>query len=364
MTEWQTRFKPSVAELRTWTSCYQSAGNTGVLCKFVPGLDLDVTLLEAAEALEALVREHFEEHGHVLVRIGKPPKRLIPLRTDEPFEKLSRIFTAPDGSVQRLEILSDGQQFVCSGVHPDTKHPYTWHGGNLLTVKREDLPYARREDCEAFLTEATKLLTAEFEFVEQSPPQPNGDARRHERVNSRWGELNERALANLDKWVPKLFPTAKRTRNGGYRVKSADLGRGREEDLSLTLKGIKYFGDADMGDPRQGRRTPLDVVMEWCHLEFAAAAQWLEDALGEAPHAAPNEEAAPEPDNQGAASRFNATRFENIRLNTAPAYLVKGIIPRDGLAIVYGPPKCGKSFWVFDLMMHVALGLCYRGRCR
>lgn len=108
MTEWQTRFKPSVAELRTWTSCYHSAGNTGILCKFVPGLDLDGTLLEAAEALEALVREHFEEHGHILVRIGKPPKRLIPLRTDEPFEKLSRIFTAPDGSVQRLEILSDG----------------------------------------------------------------------------------------------------------------------------------------------------------------------------------------------------------------------------------------------------------------
>jgi AAA domain len=30
--------------------------------------------------------------------------------------------------------------------------------------------------------------------------------------------------------------------------------------------------------------------------------------------------------------------------------------------VVWGPPKCGKSFWVFDVMMHVALGWPYRCR--
>src|SRR6185503_8603503 len=30
--------------------------------------------------------------------------------------------------------------------------------------------------------------------------------------------------------------------------------------------------------------------------------------------------------------------------------------------IIWGPPKCGKSFWVFDLVMHVALSWNYRGR--
>ena len=33
-----------------------------------------------------------------------------------------------------------------------------------------------------------------------------------------------------------------------------------------------------------------------------------------------------------------------------------------GSVVVWGPPKCGKSFWTFDLMMHVALGWEYRGR--
>jgi RecA-family ATPase len=42
--------------------------------------------------------------------------------------------------------------------------------------------------------------------------------------------------------------------------------------------------------------------------------------------------------------------------------LVKGIIPREGLIVAWGPPKCGKSFWIFDLAMHVALGWQYRDR--
>ena len=33
-----------------------------------------------------------------------------------------------------------------------------------------------------------------------------------------------------------------------------------------------------------------------------------------------------------------------------------------GLVLVWGPPKCGKSFWVFDAAMHIALGTEYRGR--
>ena len=58
--------------------------------------------------------------------------------------------------------------------------------------------------------------------------------------------------------------------------------------------------------------------------------------------------------------QFKLTPFENIRFDPAPPYVVKGIVPRNGLVTVWGPPKCGKSFWTFDLAMHVALGWAYR----
>jgi AAA domain len=60
-------------------------------------------------------------------------------------------------------------------------------------------------------------------------------------------------------------------------------------------------------------------------------------------------------------SRLTLRAFEDIHMNTAANYLVKGVIPRAGLAIAWGPPKCGKSFWTFDLVMHIALGREYRG---
>jgi len=60
--------------------------------------------------------------------------------------------------------------------------------------------------------------------------------------------------------------------------------------------------------------------------------------------------------------RFTLTQFGAIHRNTDTPYLVKEIIPSGGLTVVWGSPKCGKSFWAFDISMHIALGLEYRGK--
>ena len=60
--------------------------------------------------------------------------------------------------------------------------------------------------------------------------------------------------------------------------------------------------------------------------------------------------------------RFQLTRFKDVLLHTSATYLVKGLLPSAGLVVVWGEPKCGKSFWTFDLLIHVALGWEYRGQ--
>jgi hypothetical protein len=60
--------------------------------------------------------------------------------------------------------------------------------------------------------------------------------------------------------------------------------------------------------------------------------------------------------------RIRLVAFDDIQLGTQRRYLVKGLIPRVGLTVVWGPPKSGKSFWTFDVVMHVALDREYRGR--
>ena len=60
--------------------------------------------------------------------------------------------------------------------------------------------------------------------------------------------------------------------------------------------------------------------------------------------------------------RIKLLPFDQITLDCQRRYLVKGLIPRTGLTVIWGAPKSGKSFWTFDVLMHVALGWDYRGR--
>lgn len=60
-------------------------------------------------------------------------------------------------------------------------------------------------------------------------------------------------------------------------------------------------------------------------------------------------------------SRFKLTAFDHVLTSSRVRYLVQGLLPRTGTVVIWGPPKCGKSFWLFDVLMHVALGWEYRG---
>jgi hypothetical protein len=61
--------------------------------------------------------------------------------------------------------------------------------------------------------------------------------------------------------------------------------------------------------------------------------------------------------------KFTLIAFRDIKLDTDRRdYLVKGLLPSNGLIIIWGPPKCGKSFWTTDLGLHISLGWKYRGR--
>jgi putative DNA primase/helicase len=184
MDKWQEKFNATDDEIRLWPKTWHYARNTGVLAKFTPGLDNDITDEDAAEAMEYLAREHFG-HGKITLRIGLWPKRLIPLQTNEPFAKLRRVFRAPDGTEHKIEILGDGQQWIAFGEHPDTKMPYRWtHGEPGNDFAREDLPCVRLADVVQYLDAAETLLIDQHGFTlvtglsEQNGGEPHGAGRR------------------------------------------------------------------------------------------------------------------------------------------------------------------------------------------
>jgi hypothetical protein len=124
-------------------------------------------------------------------------------------------------------------------------------------------------------------------------------------------------------------------------------GLGEGEDVSDWL-------DAD---PRRGASELADVCFD--------APLWKPSSTPE-PELKPastndNEKNEPLPSSKSLVA-FPLVAFANVSFDNEIAYLVQGLLPRTGLALVWGPKKCGKSFWIMDLALHVALGWQYRGR--
>jgi hypothetical protein len=441
MEKWQEKFSCTNDEIRLWPKLWHFAHNTGTLAKFTPGLDIDIKVPEAADAIEALAREFFEEHGDICVRFGEPPKRLVPLRTDEPFKKLRREFIPPNGLTPgekppAIEVLGDGQHYVVDGQHPVTHKPYRWHGSELADIKRDELPYVRREDAERLLEAATKLLVEEFGFtlVDESIKAGNGGDP-HEIGEEPQAEVARIAAAlavipnneDWDGWNAIGMATWRATGGSAEGLAAFDAfsKRSPKYDAGTTAKKwaayfksppkhigagtIFYLADqADSGWRRAWQRSQNGVpthVWHSAHLDFPCTptGERHHDKAGRVyarvttpdgssnfvpedelePVAQPASQPQPPPQTpppqtsppqtpppQASTAtqtttpkprRFAGKLLENVTMATAANYLIKGILPRTGLGVVWGPPKCGKSFWTFDLVMHIARGQKYRG---
>ncbi|XCN72850.1 MAG: bifunctional DNA primase/polymerase [Candidatus Electrothrix aestuarii] len=82
--------------------------------------------------------------GSLLCRVGQPPKTLIPVSCEGVEKKFtSNKWVDQNGTINQIEILSHGQQFVAFGIHPGTGKPYEWDGDllahSLPTIRRSDL---------------------------------------------------------------------------------------------------------------------------------------------------------------------------------------------------------------------------------
>jgi Protein of unknown function (DUF3631)/RepB DNA-primase N-terminal domain len=258
-------------------------------------------------------------------------------RTAENIKNVRALFVDLDGSPLD-PVLAEGAlpPHIITETSPGRWHAYWRVGGFMLEVYREDftplqksiaarfggdpmvhdlprvmrLPGFVHFKGEPFLSRIVQInsipeyrgpaVHAAFPLLAEDEPGSAWTASEQSIKALRWGELNERALKveNLPRWVPQIFPTAMRTRHGGYRVASAALGRGFEEDLSIDPRGIKFFGIADMGDTRQGRRTAVELVAEFQQVEAPQAADWLEKTLGGNGHDSGSSPPPPEPEPQ------------------------------------------------------------------
>ena len=194
LAEWESLTNVTREQIEMWDKTWPDSTNTGALTRTMPVLDLDILNEEAARACEDFVHERYEDAGHFLSRIGLPPKRAIPFRTEEPFKKFVVNLIAPnakaDAKPEKIEFLADGEQVVVDGIHPDTGKPYHWHGGELGEVRHEDLPYIREAEAQTLVNDLVELLSRDHGY-KRAPGRPSkGNGKTNARAaESDWSYL-------------------------------------------------------------------------------------------------------------------------------------------------------------------------------
>jgi hypothetical protein len=325
MKGWSDKLNVTDDEIGLWTNMYHFATNTGLICKFTPTMDIDILNPEAAKAAESIVRDYYEERGDILVRFGLSPKRAIPFRTDTPFKIIKVPLIAPDGSEgQKIELLADGQQFIAFGIHPDTRKPYGWFGNTPLQTPHQNLPHIHEQGAATLVNTIVDLLVSEHQYSrvpERPKEKPNGQ----NGGTADWNYLIEAIRAGRDLHQNTMLLAAKLIASG--------MNEGAVRNVVRSAL--------------EGSQAPHDD--RW-HARYDDVPRLVAGIVAKR-HAA-----------QQPPPAFQLIRFRDLRPGLTRNYLVKGVIPRVGIVIVWGPPKCGKSFWTFDLVMHVALGWPYRTR--
>lgn len=265
------------ADLAHWAAMGAGVGiKTGEIGDGHSLLLIDADTIDVDRA--AVIKKELEARlGPLPVRIGREPKAGYLVRVPGTFKYTRILFGSKDehGGVERVEILSDGKQFVADGIHPKTMKPYAWPQG---VPELAAVPIVQPEALLALL-EALRPLLPEARGVEVSGER----AADQDRLRGD-PELVAKAVRATPN-TTDLFPDRNAMVKYGAAIRAAlpgDDGLARE----LFLEWAERWEDPPLAepDPRWPDRPlvldsndPEWVAAEWDRIRapFSVGAGWV-----------------------------------------------------------------------------------------
>ncbi len=350
---------------------FKDAALVGILHTNVLALDVDVY---DADLSREIVDEAFRRWPDALERIGRAPKSAIFLRMEEPGFKVKNTVKAEhitdDGEVleAQVEVRSVSRQIVAYGKHPDTGSVYTWPRGELWATPRMDLPEATEDEIRAFRDWCDRRIREWAGLPDDNVVNLDDHPKRRDDTPPSEGAFLE-ALSyvpsdcSYDDWLRGLMAI-----HDFYAGSGDGLARAHEWSSSYAHYSRREV-DQKWRSFEVGKGTTHKTVFHMARLNGA-------DLSEIAKRHAPERKSAPDID----LSDFKAAPATTIRPGTSEArttplewfediepaltdtYLIKNLISADTLSAVYGPSNSGKTFFVMDLLFHIAAGQQWRRR--
>lgn len=222
-------------------------------------IDADTTDAALADTIRDRVIEHF---GQLPCRIGNAPKALYLCRVTEdvPYKRV-------EFGAERVELLTDGRQFVAWGTHPKTRRGYKW---TAPLVPFDSLPTFTPAQIDAFMADLRKTLPGASEIKTEGGAEApaNQDTLAGDPAHI---ERAVRATPNTS----AQFGSREDFIHYGYAIK-ASLPNDPELAFDLFADWCARWAD--------GENDPDVVRAEWARMKppFRRGAQWLYDIAEQA----------------------------------------------------------------------------------
>lgn len=295
------------------------------------------------------------------IRVGQYPKAGYVVMTDPDFKYTRIEFGERDDRgnlADRVEILSEGRQFVAHGIHPRTRKPYEWPKG---IPPLNSLPFISGSDLLAFLDELRPLLPAASPVIKEGAANNDVDQRTLK------GDLDTiRKAVRATPNSSANFASRESYRDYGYAIKAA-LPDNAQEAFDLFAEWCSRWEDgtndhdvveADwrrMKPPfKRGASYIYELAEKYSHGQFTSAEVWF-DPL-------PDEEENPFAQIELNASKeqtdtYKLLTIEDIANRPPPKWLIERHIPEKSVGFLYSEPGIGKSFLALDVGLSIAYGL-------
>jgi hypothetical protein len=331
-------------QINAWEDKYTNATNTGILTRVTPAIDIDV--------LDPIIADELQELAERLIgispaRVGQAPKRALLYRTDLPFDKLATpIYISPDGRQHKIEVLCRGQQIVVRGIHPGTQAEYTWRGAEPGPDLRHDaLPQLSLEKATEFIAAAGQCMSAHG-WTPKKKTNGAGDSP-HYAVKP--ASERERAYAQvaLDGCADELAQAAPGERNNTLNKKAFRLG---------TIAARGWLSPEEVFDA-------LLAAADACGLNQDDGERLTNETIRsglESGRKFPHPDLSPIP---GRASSVSSSwRYHTGEAPTPPRWLIKGILPENGAALMAGQWGTFKTTVALDLSVCIMRNLSFAGK--